>query len=68
MADNHADFVVLGAGPGGYACAFRAADLGRKVVLPDQFELVSGETVSLSLSRAETAPLIQSGGTVQLES
>lgn len=35
MADQHADFIVIGAGPGGYACAFRAADLGRKVVLVD---------------------------------
>lgn len=35
MTDNRADFIVLGAGPGGYAAAFRAADLGRKVVLVD---------------------------------
>lgn len=35
MTDHHADFLVLGAGPGGYAAAFRAADLGRKVVLVD---------------------------------
>lgn len=35
MAANHADLIVLGAGPGGYACAFRAADLGRSVVLVD---------------------------------
>jgi dihydrolipoamide dehydrogenase len=35
VTDNHADFIVLGAGPGGYAAAFRAADLGRKVVLVD---------------------------------
>ena len=27
--------VVIGAGPGGYACAFRAADLGRDVILID---------------------------------
>jgi len=27
------DLVVIGAGPGGYACAFRAADLGMKVAL-----------------------------------
>ena len=27
-ADHHADVVVLGAGPGGYTAAFRAADLG----------------------------------------
>ena len=29
------DIVVIGAGPGGYAAAFRAADLGKKVVLID---------------------------------
>lgn len=42
MADNHADFIVLGAGPGGYACAFRAADLGRKVVLVDPRATLGG--------------------------
>ncbi|MGB8623346.1 MAG: NAD(P)/FAD-dependent oxidoreductase, partial [Paracoccaceae bacterium] len=35
MADKHAELIVIGAGPGGYAAAFRAADLGRKVVLVD---------------------------------
>lgn len=35
MTDKHAKFVVLGAGPGGYACAFRAADLGLEVTLVD---------------------------------
>lgn len=33
MKAKHADLVVLGAGPGGYAAAFYAADLGKKVVL-----------------------------------
>jgi dihydrolipoamide dehydrogenase len=42
MADHHADFIVLGAGPGGYACAFRAADLGRDVVLVDPREALGG--------------------------
>ena len=32
-AEMHAEVVVLGAGPGGYTAAFRAADLGKKVVL-----------------------------------
>lgn len=32
---KEADLVVIGAGPGGYAAAFRAADLGRKVTLVD---------------------------------
>ena len=30
------DVVVLGAGPGGYAAAFRAADLGKSVALVDK--------------------------------
>ena len=30
------DFIVVGAGPGGYAAALRAAQLGRKVVLVDR--------------------------------
>ncbi len=29
-ADLHADVLVMGAGPGGYTAAFRAADLGKK--------------------------------------
>ena len=31
--NKHAELLVIGAGPGGYAAAFRAADLGKKVVL-----------------------------------
>src|SRR4051794_27089875 len=33
--DVHAEVLVLGAGPGGYTAAFRAADLGRSVVMVD---------------------------------
>ena len=33
--DQHAEVLVLGAGPGGYTAAFRAADLGKSVVLID---------------------------------
>ena len=36
------DVVVLGAGPGGYAAAFYAADLGRKVVLVEQDKRLGG--------------------------
>lgn len=35
----NADVVVLGAGPGGYTAAFRAADLGKKVVLIERQEI-----------------------------
>ena len=41
-ADNHADLLVLGAGPGGYTAAFRAADLGRSVVLVDRWDTLGG--------------------------
>jgi dihydrolipoamide dehydrogenase len=38
----HADVLVLGAGPGGYTAAFRAADLGQQVVLVDQRPALGG--------------------------
>lgn len=36
------DVVVLGSGPGGYTAAFRAADLGKQVVLVERFETLGG--------------------------
>jgi dihydrolipoamide dehydrogenase len=41
-ADYHAEVLVLGAGPGGYTAAFRAADLGKKVVLVDRWPTLGG--------------------------
>ena len=40
--DIHAEVVVLGAGPGGYTAAFRAADLGKKVVLIEKYASLGG--------------------------
>ena len=40
--DISAEVVVLGAGPGGYTAAFRAADLGKKVVLVERYESLGG--------------------------
>ena len=40
--DVHGEVLVLGAGPGGYSAAFRAADLGKKVVLVDRGERLGG--------------------------
>lgn len=37
-----AELVVLGSGPGGYTAAFRAADLGIKVVLVERYETLGG--------------------------
>ncbi|MGR3636093.1 MAG: dihydrolipoyl dehydrogenase [Shimia sp.] len=40
--DMHAEVVVLGSGPGGYTAAFRAADLGKKVVLIEKDRALGG--------------------------
>ncbi len=40
--DIEADLVVLGAGPGGYTAAFRAADLGMKVTLIERWPALGG--------------------------
>jgi dihydrolipoamide dehydrogenase len=41
-ADHRCDLLVLGAGPGGYSAAFRAADLGLKVILVERFPTLGG--------------------------
>jgi dihydrolipoamide dehydrogenase len=40
--DLDAEVLVLGAGPGGYTAAFRAADLGKQVVLVDRWKTLGG--------------------------
>lgn len=39
---DHAEILVLGAGPGGYTAAFRAADLGKKVTLVERWPMLGG--------------------------
>ena len=41
-ADIECDLLVLGAGPGGYSAAFRAADLGLKTVLVERYPTLGG--------------------------
>ncbi len=41
-AREHAELLVIGAGPGGYTAAFRAADLGKTVMLVDRRETLGG--------------------------
>ena len=41
-ADLHAEVLVIGAGPGGYTAAFRAADLGKKVILIERYPSLGG--------------------------
>ena len=40
--DIHAEVVIIGAGPGGYTAAFRAADLGKQVVLVERHAALGG--------------------------
>ena len=42
VANLECDLLVLGAGPGGYSAAFRAADLGLKVILVERYASLGG--------------------------
>ena len=42
VADIRTEVLVLGAGPGGYTAAFRAADLGKQVVLVERYSSLGG--------------------------
>jgi dihydrolipoamide dehydrogenase len=41
-ADMSCEVLVLGGGPGGYTAAFRAADLGKNVILVEKFPVIGG--------------------------
>jgi dihydrolipoamide dehydrogenase len=53
-ADHHADLVVLGAGPGGYSAAFRAADLGLKTVLVERYPRLGGVCLNVGCIPSKT--------------
>ena len=42
MKNNHSQLIVIGAGPGGYTAAFRAADLGLDVTIIDKNDYLGG--------------------------
>ncbi len=42
ISDLSCDVMVLGSGPGGYTAAFRAADLGKSVVLIERYSTIGG--------------------------
>lgn len=47
MAEGAVDIVVLGAGPGGYSAAFRAADLGLNVTLIERYNTLGGVCLNI---------------------
>jgi dihydrolipoamide dehydrogenase len=56
------DILILGSGPGGYAAAFRAADLGQKVILVERYSTLGGVCLNVgcipSKALLHTAALI----------
>jgi dihydrolipoamide dehydrogenase len=53
-AEEECGIVVIGAGPGGYAAAFRAADLGAKVTLVDRRETLGGVCLNVGCIPSKT--------------
>ena len=47
MAEQSYDMIVIGAGPGGYVCAIRAAQLGMKVVCIEQMDQPGGTCLNI---------------------
>ncbi len=55
MSDTiHCDVAVLGSGPGGYTAAFRAADLGKKVVLIEKHKTIGGVCLNVGCIPSKT--------------
>ncbi len=61
--DVDAEIVVLGAGPGGYTAAFRAADLGRQVVLVEPHANLGG--VCLNVGCIPSKALLHAGRVIE---
>jgi len=48
------EVVVLGSGPGGYTAAFRAADLGKKVILVERYDTIGGVCLNVGCIPSKT--------------
>lgn len=62
-ADLACEVLVLGSGPGGYTAAFRAADLGRDVVLVERYETLGG--VCLNVGCIPSKALLHAGEVIE---
>ncbi|HRI81117.1 MAG TPA: dihydrolipoyl dehydrogenase [Opitutaceae bacterium] len=47
MSSDNFDLIIIGAGPGGYVCAFRAAQLGLKVALVEKRATLGGTCLNV---------------------
>ncbi len=62
-ADHRCQLVVIGAGPGGYTAAFRAADLGLDVVLIERYPTLGG--VCLNVGCMPSKALLHTAAVIQ---
>lgn len=62
-ADLTCDVVVIGAGPGGYSAAFRAADLGLNVTLVERYDTLGG--VCLNVGCIPSKALLHTAATLE---
>lgn len=62
-ADVDCDVVVIGAGPGGYSAAFRAADLGLNVILVERYSTLGG--VCLNVGCIPSKALLHTVGVLE---
>ena len=54
VADISCEVLVLGSGPGGYTAAFRAADLGRQIVLVERHKQIGGVCLNVGCIPSKT--------------
>ena len=60
--DKHAEVLVLGSGPGGYTTAFRAADLGKQVIMIERHQRIGG--VCLNVGCIPSKALLHSAAVI----
>ena len=69
MSEFEYDVLVLGAGPGGYTAAFRAADLGQRVALVERFPELGGVCLNVgcipSKALLHTASVIEEAASME---
>ena len=58
--DLHAEVLVLGAGPGGYTAAFRAADLGKQVIMVERYASLGGVCLNVGCIPSKALLLLRS--------
>lgn len=63
MSELQAEVVVIGSGPGGYTAAFRAADLGKKVILVERYPSLGG--VCLNVGCIPSKALLHSAKVIE---